>query len=84
MNAINFQDKIAGIREIQFKKQPEEKYDSDWICPYCGFIDFDAFELGDSDDKAECQMCGSIVSYEREVHFTYRVCPVKPQEVIEL
>ena len=69
---------------VEENQEPEEELDEDWICPYCGGIDRDAFELADSEDERECPYCGSIVAYERVVTVEYRVKPVKKVAITKI
>lgn len=41
------------------------------VCPYCGYVDQDSWELSDSDDEYECPKCGKVFAYEREYILSY-------------
>ena len=67
-----------GVREIKFvdPEEVDETLESEFTCPYCGYVDRDSFELQES-DEINCPRCDSEVSYEREVTVEYRVVPIK-------
>ena len=52
------------------------EYSDDFVCPYCGNINQDAFELSD-DGETECSSCGSELEYERIVTVGYSIIPKK-------
>jgi hypothetical protein len=41
------------------------------VCPHCGYIDKDSWEMPDSSDKAECPECGKTFAYDRQYDVTY-------------
>lgn len=73
---------------------PKDSYDGDFItyatdevvCPFCGYIHTDSFELADYDDDFECQNeeCGKHFVVERVVEVTYnssrKLSDVEPEQ----
>jgi len=52
----------------------ESIYDDDYpICPYCGYVEIDAWELELTDDESEhdCSNCERIYLITRNVSVTY-------------
>lgn len=41
------------------------------VCPYCGYVEDDSWELWDCDDDYVCPECGETFSYERCYEVTY-------------
>lgn len=60
---------IEYIKSIP--KEDEVSFSNNITCPYCGSEDHDSWEAADSDDGSQCDTCGSVFSYEREVEVTY-------------
>lgn len=77
-------NKVLGVEEITLNDDPEEEYNDDFKCPYCGEIDHDAFELSSDEGLIECSTCKSEIEYSREYTVTYTVNPVKMVEVVKL
>lgn len=73
--------KLVGLRPILFSDEPDEMYDENFICPFCGNVDHDAFEL-DDEGTTNCGSCGSELEYSREVSIHYNVTPVRKKEPI--
>lgn len=76
--------KILGVEEINLNSDPEEQYDDDFKCPYCGKTYGDAFELSANNATIKCPTCHSEIEHEREITVTYSVSPVKMVEVVKL
>jgi hypothetical protein len=75
--------RIAGAREVEIDLEPEDKdYESNLICPYCGYEDGDSWELSDDEEEHECGRCGATVSYRRVVTVEYNSSPVKPPDIV--
>ncbi|MFW5438892.1 hypothetical protein [Paenibacillus apiarius] len=82
--ARSHKDKVIGLKEISLNSDPEEEYDDDFKCPYCGAINHDAWELSSDDDTVKCGSCMSEIEYERNVEITYTVTPVKMATIVAL
>ncbi|AFK87433.1 MULTISPECIES: hypothetical protein [Thermoanaerobacterium] len=41
------------------------------ICPYCGYANPDSFEFGDNEGERECENCGKMFEYTREIEIRY-------------
>src|SRR5690625_1186265 len=73
----NREKDILGVKLVDFNEKGKEiEYSSDFICSYCGNVDHDAWELGDS-GETECGACGSELEYEREITIEYNIRPKK-------
>lgn len=81
--SLHHKKQIAGARVIEFVEEPEEEYDGDFKCPYCSYINYDAFELED-EGETKCGRCGSEVEYSREVSISYSVSPKRKNEAIKI
>ncbi|MGG3307346.1 hypothetical protein ABER23_07955 [Paenibacillus lautus] len=77
-------NKVLGVQQITLNDDPEEQYDDDFKCPYCGETYDDAWELSADDGTIECSNCHSEIEYTREHTVTYSVNPVKMVEVVKL
>ncbi|MCW9129525.1 hypothetical protein ACQKD9_05510 [Bacillus paramycoides] len=62
-------------------------------CPYCQYVDHDAFELEADKDVTDCAHCGSEIKYVRNIitntldeclEVIYHSGPVKLKEPIKL
>lgn len=51
--------------------QNEQSYTEEIVCPWCGYMIRDSWELRDYDDEYPCPECGKIFEYERNVEVTY-------------
>lgn len=80
---IDLKNKICGVRPINFVDDPEEIYDDNFICPFCEYVDDDAFELAD-EGETECPSCSSKIKYAREVSVNYTTIPVKKNKPIAI
>jgi DNA-directed RNA polymerase subunit RPC12/RpoP len=49
------------------------------VCPHCGYVHGDSWEMPDSDNDFECSECEKLFSYERYIEITYTTR--KPKEV---
>ena len=75
----------AIVEKIDISNNQEELYSEDEItCPYCNEPITDSFEYPDYEEKFECQCCGSIFSYEREVSVTYDMKLIKAGKIIAI
>ena len=66
-----------NIREVS--AMPEHKYTDFAICPYCGYEDYDIWELGLSDGETTqtcCVNCGKIFAVTAHVTVQYSTFPV--------
>lgn len=41
------------------------------VCPYCGHVDKDSWELPENDSETQCGSCGKEYFYERSVFVSY-------------
>lgn len=79
-------DCYRDIEDIEKKKErqryangdEEPRYTHEIVCPWCGYEQGDSWEAPDSDDEYECEECGKIFAYEREVEVTY--CSYRVEE----
>lgn len=53
-------------------------------CPYCGDENQDSWELSQNSDDYECENCGAIMWYEREIEVSYSSKLIKPPTVIDV
>lgn len=44
---------------------------ADMICPYCGKIQQDDWELSHNEDNVDCAHCGETFEYQRFVYWEY-------------
>lgn len=54
-------------------------------CPYCGFEDYDSWELGideDVEETTECPNCGEEYGVMRNVDITYTTWELKKGEAL--
>lgn len=60
--------------------KPEETYNREGvICPYCGYLDRDSWELGDGGEgcgETECGQCEKEFTWSRSFSVTYRGIPL--------
>lgn len=50
------------------------KYNSHAVCPFCGHVDYDSYELGGDDGEGgivECGYCGKQYRYVRHIDISY-------------
>lgn len=64
-------------------KAPPEDYDcsheNECVCPYCGDVNADSWELGtggEEDGETECGSCGRPYTYQRHVSVSYSTHPI--------
>lgn len=84
VSILDFENQYIGVHKVTFinDDEVEETNDEDFICPYCGYIDRDAFELDDEGEK-KCGRCNSKIRYHREVYVKYVVEPIERAEIIK-
>jgi hypothetical protein len=66
----------------QHEKEMETCHTPDIICPYCGFVDEDSWEVGDTsqfeeDSKTECRECDRMFNFSRNCEITYTTTEIK-------
>ncbi|EGO86223.1 hypothetical protein G8S49_11295 [Clostridium botulinum C] len=69
----------VGVDKVDFEIESDETIESEFTCPYCKSIDYDAFEK--SEGETYCGNCGSTV----ELHYccgNYNVKPIFPTSII--
>jgi hypothetical protein len=76
--------KVFGVQEITLNKRPKREDNGDFICPYCGTEDYDAWEYSSDNEVVECKICDSEIEYERHVEVTYTVKPVKRAKITKV
>lgn len=75
----------AGVEEITIDPDCKgREHESYLTCPTCGRVDYDSWELADSDAEHQCGTCGAIFSFQREVEVTYSSRLVKAPVVKEI
>ena len=62
----------------------KELYKDEIKCPFCGETELDSWGWSDSDTNYECEKCGSIFSYYREMITTYSSAPINASVVIDI
>lgn len=74
------------IKEIESFDMENDtaNYNSNLICPVCGYENLDSFELDEQDSNYRCENCFSVLSYEREITVTYNADLVIRSEPIIL
>ncbi|PDZ94835.1 hypothetical protein CON36_31685 [Bacillus cereus] len=62
-------DGIIASEEIHLNAEPEDEVSNhDGLkCPYCSYVDYDAFDLEQDEDDTECANCNSHIKYARKV-----------------
>ena len=77
------EDYYLGVYEYKMKDDDEidTEYEDEITCPACGNKTGDSWESSESDDNYECEQCGSVFSYEREVEVSYSSSLVKKNDV---
>jgi len=78
-------NRIIAVNELTLTDDPEDiDYESNFKCPCCGYIDYDAFELSSDEGEKDCGNCGTTLKYTRDVEITYSTSVVKKNEPIVL
>lgn len=78
-------DSRMAVKKLEkFDTDAEETDEDEWTCPYCGYVNHDAFEYDDEENNHRCPSCGCTVNTIRNIMITYNVEPVKAKEVIKL
>jgi rubrerythrin len=83
---ISREEKKIAVKKLSSfveSEEVEETYEDEWTCPYCGYIDYDAFELAEEEENHHCPNCGSTVTTHREISCHYSVEPVKANDITE-
>lgn len=72
-------DFYYSVEEISLKDDDDiqDEYESEIKCPVCGHELSDSIEMPDREEEHECEYCGSIFAYEREVSVEYIFSIVK-------
>lgn len=71
---------IDYIEDMPKKSNLSSKHEI--TCPHCGSESSDSWEASDSDDNHDCEVCGSVFSYERQIEVTYSSTIVKRNDEI--
>lgn len=48
-----------------------EEDDTELVCPFCGQVQSDAWELDSDEDMTECDFCEKEFRYCRQIKYTY-------------
>ncbi|EOO44451.1 hypothetical protein [Bacillus cereus] len=86
---------ILAVKEIHLNNEPEKDIRSEdgLKCPYCQYVDHDAFEIEENEGTTECANCISEIKYVRNVitntlgeceEVIYHSAPVKLSKMINL
>ncbi|CUB51945.1 hypothetical protein BN2127_JRS10_01465 [Bacillus subtilis] len=86
---------ILAVEEIRLNHEPESNVRSEdgLECPYCQYVDHDAFELEENEGTTDCACCTSEIKYVRNVimntlgeceEVIYHSAPIKMSETIQL
>lgn len=86
---------ILAVEEIRLNHEPESNVRSEdgLECPYCQYVDHDAFELEEDEGTTDCACCTSEIKYVRNVimntlgeceEVIYHSAPIKMSETIQL
>lgn len=75
---------ILAVEKVElFEEYPKAIDSSDYTCPYCKSVNYDAWELYEDEGMHYCGSCSSDVKYKRVrtktngSHFSYRVESIK-------
>ena len=52
-------------------KEAIHNYESDIICPHCGYVERNSWEYSEESDTIDCPECGEPFEYQRHVEVTY-------------
>lgn len=76
----------AIVEEFELKDLGKYDYYSEpeITCPYCGSALGDSWEMADEGDNEECEVCGGIYDYTRDVTVTYTSEKVKEPTIKEI
>lgn len=81
----NVKDNYSFVEEVTLNQNPKDYYYEHNIkCPYCGYEDQDSWEASEKSDNKECDQCGSIFSYQREIIVHYNSQPIKMSPIINI
>lgn len=50
-------------------------YTEEIVCPYCGHVHQNSFELTKDEDTMECENCNKEFEYVRNIEITYSTFP---------
>lgn len=83
--AIDYETNLFAVKPVSITDEDDldeidETDEENWTCPFCGYVDHDAFECPDNDER-NCPGCQSVVEHERVVTYSYIVTPVKKAKV---
>lgn len=82
---LGYNPSIAGVRKIEFDLDKEsEIYENEIICPVCGHIDNDSWEVTESKDEYQCGVCGAKLSVDINVSVTYDTNVIERPEIIHI
>lgn len=77
-------ENAVGVHNIEYNPKADRKYDTDFECPCCGYIDPDAWELSEGEDDVDCGRCGAKLRYSKEPVVWYDVELLEAPPVTEI
>lgn len=82
---LDLENHYAGVHEVKFidTEEVEETLETEFTCPYCGYVYNDAFEL-DYEGEINCPRCNSKLEYTKQITIEYEVKPVKRAAIIKV
>lgn len=60
-----FGDILDVEKAVKYDENPSKKVSTKFICPYCGDVDNDAWELYENEGETDCPCCESTLEYTR-------------------
>jgi hypothetical protein len=76
---------LIGIEKLNLNLLGKTKqYETNIVCPYCGYVDCDSWEKSDDSEDNECGCCGLKFSYERNVTVEYSSFPIEQKIEIKI
>lgn len=56
----------------------DHEYTPDLVCPYCGYVNRDSWEIGHDEGETNCNRCEKLYEYERHITVRFSTAKVKP------
>jgi hypothetical protein len=80
---INEREDFVCIHFIKdMPKEDNLSFKEEITCPHCGHEESDSWDASDEEESRDCDVCGSVFSYTREVEVTYTSIMVNRNENI--
>ena len=76
--------RVAGVDKFKIvptDPKPHE-YSPTFVCPYCGYVARDAWELGVDSGTTHCDSCDAEIEYVRHVSIEYSTYPKNPPHIV--